>query len=136
MDDEPDVGLVYAHAEGDGGDDDRRVAAEEALLGFAPYVILQPCVVGQRAEALLGEPGGQVLSALAGEAVDDGRALATLAQQPGQHVEAPALGQDPVGEVGPVEAGDELRGFGDSELVDDVAPHSLGRGGSQSYHRD
>ena len=57
MDYEADVGLVYAHAEGDGGDDDRRVAAEEALLGLAPNVILQPGVVGQRAEASVGEPG-------------------------------------------------------------------------------
>ena len=60
---------------------------------------------------------------------------AALAQQPGQHVEAPALGQHPVSEVRPIEAGDELCGFGNPQLVDDVPAHPLGRCGGESDRR-
>ena len=76
VDDNPDVGLVHAHAEGSGGADGPEFAAGEAALGGLLLFGLQLAVevVG------LHPVGGQVLGRLsggpAGGAVDDGAAVA------------------------------------------------------------
>ena len=44
--DHADVGLVYAHAEGDGCDDDGNLVADEAFLGSLPEVGVQSGVIG------------------------------------------------------------------------------------------
>jgi hypothetical protein len=51
--DEAHVGLVDAHAEGDGGHHHDAVLAQEAVLVAAAHVGVQAGVVGQGAHALL-----------------------------------------------------------------------------------
>ena len=72
VDDEADVGFVYAHAEGDGGDDDGYAVADEVFLGPAARVAVEPGVIGAGRQAPRVQVGGQGLGLLSGEAVDDG----------------------------------------------------------------
>ena len=71
-----DVGLVDAHAEGDGGADDEAVLALEAGLGEAAVVGVEAGVVGERGVALVAERRGQRLGLGAAGAVDDAREAA------------------------------------------------------------
>ena len=71
------VGLVDAHAEGDGGDDHLRVVANERFLVVAARVRIETGVVRQRADAVALQLPGELVDALARQAVDDaGAAIA------------------------------------------------------------
>src|SRR5713226_6788548 len=61
MDDEADIGLVDAHAEGDRRDDDDALLLEEAVLVALPRRRLEPGMIGQRDAAFHGEPVGDLL---------------------------------------------------------------------------
>ena len=71
MDDEADVGFVYAHAEGDGGDDHTSIAAHEAVLVRRPESRFESGVIGDRTYAVVAEYPGQVLGIAARRNVDD-----------------------------------------------------------------
>src|SRR5215831_4003236 len=71
MGDEAHVGLVDAHAEGDRGDHDDAVLAEEARLVDAARAGVEPGVVGQCHGPVLFEELGGLLHGGAGQAVDD-----------------------------------------------------------------
>ena len=61
MGDEAHVRLVDAHAEGDGGEGDHAVLAQETVLvGVAP-ALLEAGVIGERVETLRGEKFGERL---------------------------------------------------------------------------
>ena len=79
--DEPDVGLVDAHAEGDRRDHDDAVLAQEARLVRGAGRAVEPGVVRQRRDALRGEELGGLLDRLAREAVDDARVARVLGAQ-------------------------------------------------------
>ncbi len=76
--DEADVGLVDAHAEGDGGDDDQAVLAQEPGLvgGAGPRV--EPRVVRDGLDPVVAEEVGGALDRVAREAVDDARVARVL----------------------------------------------------------
>ena len=60
------VGLVDAHAEGDGGDQHRHLVADEARLIGRALLGGQPGVVGQRGDAVGGELPAEVFGAARG----------------------------------------------------------------------
>jgi hypothetical protein len=55
VDDEADVGLVDAHAEGSGGHHDVELVVEELLVDTVPLVLLPPGVVRLGAQPAFGE---------------------------------------------------------------------------------
>ena len=80
------VGLVDAHAERDGGDDHLRVVANERILVVAARVRVETGVIRQRADAVALQLPGELVDALARQAVDDARAAIAarkLEQSPG-----------------------------------------------------
>ncbi len=138
VDDEADVGLVDAHAEGDRGDHDHRVARAEPLLVRRARAAVEPGVVGQRVEAAPGEEGRGLLDRGARRPVDDARgaAPAPLEQRRDLGVAAVAL-DHPVEEVRAIEAGDEGRRARQQQPLVDLAPgRGIGGGGErQARHR-
>ena len=97
MDDITDVGLVDAHAEGDGGADHHAVLALEAVLGQAAVVGVHAGVVVQRAVAGLAQRLGEALGPGAGGAIDDAGLAAAVVDE-AQHLLA-RLGLGGEGEV-------------------------------------
>ncbi len=69
VDDGADVGLVDAHAEGDGGDDDIELAREEVALDAFADAGFEAGVIGGGASS---KHGGQFFGGLAAGRVDDG----------------------------------------------------------------
>ncbi len=79
-----DVGLVDAHAEGDGGDDDGLAGVDEPVLGARAQVGRHACVVGPGREPTFAQSFGDLLGGALERDVDDGgsdRALAQLGKQ-------------------------------------------------------
>ena len=73
VDDGADVGLVDAHAEGDGGDDDFELAGEEVALDALAGGGVEAGVVG--GGELRAEVRGELFGGLARGSVDDGGAV-------------------------------------------------------------
>jgi hypothetical protein len=132
--DEAHVRLVDAHAEGDGGDHDDAFLVEEARLVRGAHAGVEARVVGQGVEALGLEPGGDLVDALARQAVHDAGVAAVLgadeAQQPLARA-AVALA-DAIADVGAVEAAHEHARSVELQARDDLAARGLvGRGGER-----
>ena len=127
MDDETDVGLVDAHAEGDGRDDHLDVLHEEAVLVLGAGFRVQAGVIGEGLDAVDGEQLGQFLHLLAAQAVDDAGLAGVLADEADDVLLGVHLVADLVVEVRAVEGGLEDGGVGDAEVLEDVAL-DLGRG--------
>ena len=72
MDDEADVGFVDPHAEGDGGNNDFGLVADEGFLVFFALQVAEAGVVREGAEPFCLQHGGGVVDAFAAGAVDDG----------------------------------------------------------------
>ncbi len=133
-----DVGLVDAHAEGDGGDDAGRMAFHEVALDALAGLGVEPGVVGGGNETRLAQVGGQTLGGLLQGDVDDG-GLGRFAAQPGpeplDQATRPGLGRYRRHfqvEVGPVEAGGGDVALGDAEALAHVGDYPRrGRGGQQ-----
>jgi hypothetical protein len=71
VDDPADVGLVDAHAEGDGGADDAGVVAEKLFLVGGAFLGGEAGVVGTGGKAAAGEGLGHAFGGGAAGAVDD-----------------------------------------------------------------
>src|SRR5690242_10204584 len=69
--DEPDVGLVDAHAKRDGGDDDLDPVLDEEVLPLGAFGRIEAGVVGTRGDSLPGQGLREILGALASHAVDN-----------------------------------------------------------------
>src|SRR5699024_11339911 len=69
--DEADIGFVDAHAEGDRGDHDDAVLAQEPRLILRPYLGREPRVIGQSGDAAGRESLGELVDTAPGQAVDD-----------------------------------------------------------------
>ena len=109
MGDEAHVGLVDAHAEGDGGDHHHAVLAQEAVLVRCAHLGVQAGVVGQRVDALPASQLGGLLDPLARLAVDDAGVARVLARDEAQQLRRGSFFSTiRVADVGPVEAADEL----------------------------
>ncbi len=67
---EAHVGLVDAHAEGDGGDDHHAVFIDEAILIGLTQACVEPGVIGQREDAGLVQCSSGVLDLGTRQAID------------------------------------------------------------------
>ena len=126
--DEAHVGLVDAHAEGDGGDHDDAFLAQEFLLVLAAHSGIQSGVIRQGIPALLLEPCGGLFHFLARQAIHDARIVGMLGFEEGLQLLARiVLERDAVADVGAVEAGDELLRLFQRQAFDDLAAASAHR---------
>ncbi len=71
MEHEPDIGLVDAHAKGDGGHHDPHVIPDEFGLETVPVRIIKPRMIGPHGKAPLCQLAGQGFHLFSGQAVDD-----------------------------------------------------------------
>ena len=102
------VGLVDAHAEGDGGDHHNALVAQETILVGAADFGLQPRVVGQRIDALGAQQAGNLFHALARLAVNDTRvALMLVRDKADQLLRWLLLLDNRVADVGAVKTADK-----------------------------
>ena len=78
VDDEAHVGLVDAHAEGDGGHDDVDVLHQELVLGLSTGVRVETGVVGQGLDLVGTQDLGQLLHLFPRQTVDDAALIGVL----------------------------------------------------------
>src|SRR6185437_15160982 len=132
VDDGADVGLVDAHAEGDGGDDDLELAGEEVALDAVTCGGVETSVVRGGAE-LLVEARSKLFGGLARGSVDDRGARCGVAEELLGELGALQTEEleDLDGEVGAAEAGDKDCRVGKRELANDVALHGGCGGGGE-----
>ena len=121
MRDEAHVRLVDAHAEGDGGHDDDAVLALEPRLHLAAHRRVEAGVVGERRHAMAREELGGLLDLGAGRAIDDAGVAGVVRLDEGQQLAARIVLLDqPVADVGPVEAGHEAARLLERQALDDL----------------
>ena len=120
MADEADVGLVDAHAEGDGGGHHHTILLLEGVLVGVALRLVETGMIGQRIDAGGLQRLGQFLDLAARGTVDDA-ALGLVAAHEGEHLARGALlGLEGQPEIGPVEASHEDARRHGEQLVDDV----------------
>src|SRR3546814_7700630 len=108
--DEAYVGLVDAHAEGDGGDDHHALVAQETALVLRARRRIQAGVVGQGVVAQFGQRRGGLLDLLARQAIDDAGLDAVRFEEVAQLRAAVVLLHHGIADVGAVEgAGEAVR---------------------------
>ncbi len=133
--DPADIRLVDPHAEGDGRADNPHFVPEELLLAAGPLGPVEPGMIGMGRKAVLGQGRGDPLGRRAAGAVDD-PAFGLAGPRPGQDLlQGLVLRDHPVGEIGPVEAGDEHRRLPQAQVGDDIRPDPVGRRGGERHHR-
>ena len=133
---EAHVGLVDAHAEGDGGHHHDGVLAQEAVLVLLPHRGVQARVVRQRGDAFVGQPHRGFFHLLAGAAVHDARfAFVLVAHEAHQLRARVVLLDDGVADVGPVEAGHEDARFVQRQPLHDVGAGDVVGGGGERHPR-
>ena len=132
-----DIGLVDAHAEGDGGDDAGQASAHEVRLQSLAGLTVEPGVVGGDLEPGGLEVGRQAFGALLQGDVDNGAAVAESWRQPTGQMASPVVGGqrgDGKVQIGAVEAGGDDIVRRDIEASTHVID-DLGRGGGgQQQH--
>ena len=138
MDDEPDVGLVDAHAEGIRRHHDLDPVVEEVVLILPPHLGVQLGVIRRRPDAPALKQAGRLVHLLGGAAIDDARVV-SLPQHEVQQLLRFLAGQGAAGlevEVGPVKTCSHFVGLMEVEVAADVVPHP-GRGGGRerAHHR-
>ena len=115
---------------------EERIATLEGGLHVAAFGGLQAGMVGTGMKALLLQEGRHLLGAIARRAVDDARfPLVAIADEAQQLLVAVALLDDPVADVGAVEAGDEGLGILQGQPVDDLAAGEIVGGGGERNAR-
>ncbi|OPZ09086.1 MAG: hypothetical protein BWZ08_00699 [candidate division BRC1 bacterium ADurb.BinA292] len=130
VDHEANVGLVDAHAEGDGGDDDLDAVIDEVLLIAPADVVLQAGMIRGGGDAARAQMVGKLLDLLARQAVDDARLAAVASDELGDLVQEAVAGGarlDAVDQVGPVERTDEDLRRRQAELPRDVVADAVRR---------
>jgi hypothetical protein len=139
--DEPEVGLVVAHAQRAGRDDGLQVVGEQALLDGDPPLAVDFAAVGRGGDAVRRQPARHELGVALGERVDDPRAFEPRQprRQPGQpvratrqvdHLEAQARAPQRAA------VGAQLARVAHAELVRNVGHHAVVRGGGRAEHGD
>ena len=134
--DEADVGLVDAHAEGDGRADDAIVLALKGVLGAGANVMIEPGVIGERAPAGARKFGRELLRPAPRRAIDDAR-FALVRVEPAEEL-AGRVRFRPHGqkEVRAIERAHENSGTADEQLLGDFSPRRLVRGRGHRDHLD
>jgi hypothetical protein len=136
VDDPANVGFVNAHAEGDGGADDFGLVAEEEFLVTGTFGGFEPGVVRFGGVTAASEGFGDAFGGGAGGAVDDAGLVFAAFYPVDDLFEGLVLGEDFVGEVGPVKGGDEEGGGAEAEVFNDVGADAVGRGGGEGDEGD
>jgi hypothetical protein len=133
VDDGADVGLVDAHTEGDGGDDDFDGALEELLLDALAGGGVESGMIGGGGEAVV-ELKGELIGSFARRGVDDGGASFGGVEVSGDQGGTLGLREldDFDSEVVAAESMNEERGLVEAELVDDVLLDGGGGGSGES----
>ena len=136
MHDEPDVGTVDPHPERDGRHHDVDRFVQERVLVPVPRRVVQAGMIGQRADAFVGQRRCQLVDIPPRQAIDDA-GLAGVAAKDCQQL-PPEMGarQDPIGQVGPIERADQHRRIDEAKLVADVAPDARRRRRRVGVQRD
>ena len=129
MDDEADVRLVNAHAEGNGGHYDVYLFHQELVLILRPCFGVQAGVVRQRLDTVDGEHLGHFLHLLAAETVDDAALAGILADETDNVLLRLHLIPYFIIKVGPIKGRLEHGGILDAEVLEDIALHLGGGGG-------
>jgi hypothetical protein len=135
---ETHIGLVDAHAEGDGGHHHHTLVAQEAVLVVLAHPGVEPGVVGQGVHAVLAQGLGDLLHPLARLAIHHtGVTLVFALDEPQQLGRGVLLLDDGVADVGPVETADEGAGVLQLQALEDVlAGQGIGGGGEpHARHR-
>ncbi len=130
MGDEAHVGLVDAHAEGDGRDHHHAVLLQKDVLVARPVAGLHAGVIGERVDSFTAQERRELLGRFARAAIDDAAVAAMRgdeAQELAAAVAARAHGET---QVRPVEAVDEQLGRACEQPGGDIAARRLvgGRG--------
>src|SRR5690606_11410260 len=134
---EADVGLVDPHAEGDRRHHDDALLAEEPRLVRRARRRVEARVVREGGAPFAREGLSRALHARAREGVDDaGVSRVLLADETQQLLERGLLRLDPVLDVGPVEARDELTRGAEVESLDDLAARVRRRRRGEGDPRD
>ncbi|OIQ83817.1 hypothetical protein GALL_343830 [mine drainage metagenome] len=136
MGDEPHVGLVDPHAERDRRDHHETVLAQEPRLVRRADPGVEARVVRQRRDAVLDEVLRRLLDRRPGQAVDDPGVAGVLGSQEVDELGAGlVLADDPVLDVGPVEARHEVPRRGELQSLGDLGVGRLGGGRRQGDAR-
>ena len=136
MGDKAHVGLVDAHAEGDGGHHHHAFFAQEAILVGLAQPGVQAGMVGQGGDALRLQPLGDLFHALAALAVDDAGVASVLGLDEAQQLAARVgLLDDAVADVGSVKGADELARAFQLQPLDDVSARDVVGGGGERHAR-
>ena len=135
MDDEPDVGLVDAHAEGDGGANDPDLVAQKLVLAGRAVPGLHSSVIRGRLDPIGLQALGQAFGALAALTIDDPALLEARADERQRLVVRAGLRSHPIRQVGAIETGQVATGLAQMQLLNDVPAHALRGRGGQRHHR-
>ena len=138
MDDEPDIGLVDAHAERIGRHHDLDAVVQKIVLILPPGIGIELGVVRRRPDAPALQQAGGLVHLPGGAAINDARMI-PLPEHQFQQNAGLLAGQGAARlevEVGPVEAGRYLIGLMELEVAADVVPHpGRRRGRERAHHR-
>ena len=131
-----DVGLVDAHAEGDGGHHDQPVLALEPRLDLPPRLGLQPRVIGHRRVSRLGQRLRQRFGPRPAGAINDPRLPAPGRDETHHLLARAVLGLEGQPQVGPVEAAQKGHGgLAVEQARDDLGPGFHVRRGGEGRQR-
>ena len=133
VDDIADVGLVDAHAKGDGGDDHRPILLQESAEAGVAHRLVQARMIGERRRSRLGQQGRERLGAVARAGIDHaGAAWPLLHQVSDPGVGGPSLALGGELKFGAGETVDELPRILQTKLSSDiVAGSGVGGGGDR-----
>ena len=131
MGDKAHIGLVDAHAEGDGGHHHHALFAQKPVLVVLAHPAVQPGVVGQRTDTGVHQSLCHIFHPLARLAIDDARIALVLAFDEAQKLlHRLALFHDGVADVRSVETADEGTRILQLQALQDVGLRQVvGRGG-------
>src|SRR5881628_455229 len=137
MNDEPDVGLVYSHAEGVRGDDRANLLGHEGVLHLMARRVVEAGVITGGANLCALEDGDELIDGSTRGRIDDGESVPAaqyvyqvrflLGVVPGR--------DDVVGEVGTVESGNDRLRVLERQLADYVAAYLRRSRSSERYRR-
>ena len=136
VDDEAHVGFVDAHPEGDGGDNDLHIVADERFLILLSVYIFQSGVIGSGGISTRDQIRGQFIHLFAREAIDDARLILVTFEHVDGLLSWVAFGQDLDEKILAVETGNKFIGCGELERGANVLPHARrGRSSQREANR-
>ena len=81
VDNQPNIALIYSHAEGGGGNDDSNLIVHEGILIVYLLIGIHLAIIGQGGNSVTGQLLGEFPGSLGAGYVDDGRAICLFHQR-------------------------------------------------------